>query len=532
MEISLNQIKKKSFKSLIVVLLAFIIVLPIIALFVVSIGFDTTNFFYFADYLLLDYTLSTLYLLVLTIFFSFLFGIVPAWFISTSKFKGRRFYDLLLYLPLAIPTYIMAFSYGDILSFSGPFQSFVRDFIPSLTTLVNQDYLQIEVLSILLSFSLYPYLYAACRISFTLIGNNYLNLSKNLGLNELKTFFKIGIPLSLPAIFSAIFLISMEVLNEYGAVSYFGINTYTSGIFRAWGSMADMETASLLAILLFLVVCFFFFIERWITNRYNYSFKSNSDLSPNFKNSYKKLVLIHITSLIIILAAFVIPILYMINNIFVDFDNIDFFDVFKLSKNTIFISFIASILIILVVLFIQYVKRISNSKFLYFVGEIISLTYALPGAVIGISIILLFAPINDSLGFLLIGSIPVLVYAYFIRYMAVAVSPILTSFKKYPKKLDDAGKSIGLKPFQFFRKIFIPLNKNAIIIAFCICFVDIMKDLPLTLILRPFNFDTLATQTYEYAIEEMITKSSIYSLTIIIFGIILLSILSIKQSKK
>ena len=156
----------------------------------------------------------------------------------------------------------------------------------------------------------------------------------------------------------------------------------------------------------------------------------------------------------------------------------------------------------------------------------------MPGAVIGISIILLFAPINDSLGFLLIGSIPVLVYAYFIRYMAVAVSPILTSFKKYPKKLDDAGKSIGLKPFQFFRKIFIPLNKNAIIIAFCICFVDVMKDLPLTLILRPFNFDTLATQTYEYAIEEMITKSSIYSLTIIIFGIILLSILSIKQSKK
>ena len=222
----------------------------------------------------------------------------------------------------------------------------------------------------------------------------------------------------------------------------------------------------------------------------------------------------------------------MVNNIFVDFDNIDFFDVFKLSRNTIFISFIASILIILVVLFIQYVKRISNSKFLNFVGEIISLTYALPGAVIGISIILLFAPINDSLGFLLIGSIPVLVYAYFIRYMAVAVSPILTSFKKYPKKLDDAGKSIGLKPFQFFRKIFIPLNKNAIIIAFCICFVDIMKDLPLTLILRPFNFDTLATQTYEYAIEEMITKSSIYSLTIIIFGIILLSILSIKQSKK
>ena len=532
MEIKSIQIKKWNKSLFSVVLLSILIVLPIIALIIGSIGVDASNFFYLIDYLLLDYTINTIYLLTLTLFFSMIFGIIPAWLISTSKFKGRRIYDLLLYLPLAIPTYIMAFSYGDILSFSGPLQIFIREFVPSLTNMFNQDYLQIEVLALLLSFCLYPYLYAACRISFSLIGNNYISLSKNLGLNELKTFFKVGIPLSRPAIFSAIFLISMEVLNEYGAVSYFGINTYTSGIFRAWGSMADMETASLLAILLFLVVCFFFGLERWITSKYNYNFKSNSDLSPNFKNKHGKLIFTHFTCSIIVLTAFVIPILYMFNNIVIDFNNIDFFDVLNLSKNTILISLIASVLIIIVVLIIQYIKRISNSKFLNFISEIISLTYALPGAVIGISLIVLFAPINDFFGFLLIGSIPVLVYAYFIRYMAVAVSPILSSFNKHPKKLDDTGTSLGLKPLQFFRKIFLPLNKNAIIIAFCICFVDIMKDLPLTLILRPFNFDTLATQTYEYAIEEMITKSSIYSITIIIFGIILLSILSFKQSKK
>ena len=248
MEVKLFKIKKPNYGLLTVVFLAALIILPIISLIFGSIGVDISNFLYLSEYLLLDYTINTIYLLSLTLVFSFLFGVIPAWMISTSRFKGRRIYDLLLYLPLAIPTYIMAFSYGDILSFSGPFQSFVREFIPSLTKVVNQDYLQIEILAVLLSFSLYPYLYAACRISFSLIGNNYINLSKNLGLNEINTFLRVGIPLSRPAIFSAIFLISMEVLNEYGAVSYFGVNTYTSGIFRAWGSMADMETASLLAL--------------------------------------------------------------------------------------------------------------------------------------------------------------------------------------------------------------------------------------------------------------------------------------------
>ena len=262
MEVKLFKIKKPNYGLLTVVFLATLIILPIISLIFGSIGVDISNFLYLSEYLLLDYTINTIYLLSLTLVFSFLFGVIPAWMISTSRFKGRRIYDLLLYLPLAIPTYIMAFSYGDILSFSGPFQSFVREFIPSLTKVVNQDYLQIEILAVLLSFSL--------------IGNNYINLSKNLGLNEINTFLRVGIPLSRPAIFSAIFLISMEVLNEYGAVSYFGVNTYTSGIFRAWGSMADMETASLLAIVLFLVVCLFFSLEKWLTSKFKYSFKSVS----------------------------------------------------------------------------------------------------------------------------------------------------------------------------------------------------------------------------------------------------------------
>jgi len=221
----------------------------------------------------------------------------------------------------------------------------------------------------------------------------------------------------------------------------------------------------------------------------------------------------------------------MINNAFIVSDNIDFDNLILLTKNTILVSLISTILIVIAVLGIQFLSRVSSVKFLRFTSNLISLSYALPGAVIGISLILLFSPINDFFGFLIIGSFPVLIYAYFIRYMAVAVSPISSSFEKLSTKLDDTGKNLGLNPFKYFSKIFIPLNKKAIIIAFCISFVDIMKDLPLTLILRPFNFDTLATKTYELAVEEMITESAIYSLAIISFGFILLSVLNLTQSK-
>ena len=146
MEVNFFKIKKSNYSLLTVVFLATLIILPILSLFIGSIGIDISNFLYLSEYLLLDYTISTVYLLSLTLVFSLMFGVIPAWLISTSRFRGRRIYDLLLYFPLAIPTYIMAFSYGDILSFSGPFQSFVRDFIPSLTNFVNQDYLQIEIL--------------------------------------------------------------------------------------------------------------------------------------------------------------------------------------------------------------------------------------------------------------------------------------------------------------------------------------------------------------------------------------------------
>ena len=211
-------------------LISLFLISPLVYLIYSVIGLSFDNFTYLWNNLLLGYSLNTLYLVFLTVFFSLILGIVPAWLISTRKFTGKKFFDIVLFLPLAIPSYIMAFTYSDLLSYTGPFQSYIRNFYPNIYQYVNVDYLQIEILAFLMALVLYPYLYTACRISFSLLGSNYINIAKNLGMSQFQTFFKIIIPISRVSIFSGLFLIVMEVLNEYGAVKYFGVNTFTSGI--------------------------------------------------------------------------------------------------------------------------------------------------------------------------------------------------------------------------------------------------------------------------------------------------------------
>ena len=165
------------------------LLLPLIYLVYSVVGLNFENFTYLWNNLLLGYSLNTLYLVFLTVFFSLILGLIPAWFISTRNFRGKKFFDLVLFLPLAIPSYIIAFTYSDLLSFTGPFQSYIRNFYPSMYKYVNLDYLQIEILAFLMALVLYPYLYTACRISFSLIGSNYINIAKNLGMTEFQTFF-------------------------------------------------------------------------------------------------------------------------------------------------------------------------------------------------------------------------------------------------------------------------------------------------------------------------------------------------------
>ena len=505
------------------VIVAILVLLPILFLIRGLLKIEESDLLYLLNTILLEYTLNTFYLIFITSLFSLFFGVLPAWYISKYKFAGRSFFDITLYLPLAIPSYIMAFTYSDILSFTGPIQSFLRTHFNSISNIFNKDYLQIEVLGVVLALALYPYIYSASRISFSLIGVNYVNLSKNLGLSKTKSFFKIFLPLSKPAILSGLFLVIMEVLNEYGAVKYFGINTYTSGIFRAWFSMNNIGTAIQLSIILLIVVLSLFYLEKLINakSKFNYSINSKRQNLRNLKK--KKLFLVYIVCSIPVFFGFFIPLGFIVNNVILTYLKIDFNQLFELVSNSIKVSTIASILIIIIALLFLFIEKITKSKINHVISQLISLGYALPGAVIGLSLILMATSFNDIFSSLsIMGSFYLLIYAYVIRFLAVGKSPIKSSLDKHPDSYTDTAKNLGLSPIMQLKEIYLPINKFALITAFIVTFIDLMKELPITLILRPFNFDTLGTQTYEYAIEEMIPLSSIYSLSIIIISSVML----------
>ena len=513
-------------------LLGLLLLLPMFFLFTKLFQVPSFDFFYLWDTLLLDYSFNTFYLILITSVFAIIFGVMPAWFVSNYDFKLRNFFDLVLYLPLAIPTYIMSFTYSDLLSYTGPLQFFLRKNLPDVAPYFNNDYLQIEVLGVLLGLALYPYVYTALRVSFSLIGSSYIDVAKNLGLSDLKTFFKVVLPLSKPALFSGLFLVVMEVLNEYGAVKYFGVNTYTAGIFRAWFSMGSENTAIQLACLLILLVGFILILERMTQKQSKFYYQTNTKQKPLTMPKLSTRFAIYMSCSVPFFLGFLIPLIYILNNSIQQFMMVDFSRLFALSFNSIKVSFIASVFIILIALFFLYVERISKLKLNTFITKITSLGYVIPGAVIGLAVILLFTQFPLFNNHLLVGSFFVLIYAYVFRFLAVGKSPIKSSLDKQPKAFEDTSKVLGVSSFKALRTIHLPLNKMALVIAFIVTFIDLLKELPITLILRPFNFDTLATQTYEFAVEEMLKASSIYSLMIIVIGSVLLILLKYITNKQ
>ena len=317
--------------------LALILLSPIIILIISFFSGSKTTLFYLLDNVLIDYTLNTIYLILITSIFALILGVFPAWIISNYYFFGRKFFDIVLYLPLAIPSYIMGFTYIDILSYTGPIQSYLRDTSPYLAEIFNKDYLQIEVLGALLGLALYPYVYTASRISFSLIGSNYVNISKNLGLSSFQTFYKVIIPLSRPAIFSGLFLVIMEVLNEYGAVKYFGVNTYTTGIFRSWFSFGDVNGAIQLACILLIIVLFFFVLDKLYIKNSKFYYQKNSEVQRMKLINWKKSLFMASVCSVPFLFGFLVPFFFILNNSIQTLSSTNFDKLIQMTGNTIYV---------------------------------------------------------------------------------------------------------------------------------------------------------------------------------------------------
>jgi iron(III) transport system permease protein len=457
--------------------------------------------------LLLDYVVSTLKLCMGVAFFTLLLGLPSAWLVSTCKFPLRQLLSWALVLPLAIPAYINAAVYKAI--FGSP---------------IMNMYGAVLVMSAVL----YPYIYLISRNIFERQSQSVLEVSEMLGKNRWQTFFNLVLPLSRPAVVGGLFLVMMEVLNEYGAVKYYGINTFTKGIFRAWFSFNDVGAAVRLSALLMVFV--FIFVGLEYSQRRQKRFYDSAFSPKPVKRIVLKGIkswLVFLVCLLPVFVGFLLPVSQLVYWAITVWAETNLVNIFELIYNSTLIAWLSALVVSLFAIIIYYSVRISNQPVTSFFLQISNLGYAIPGAVIAIGSMVTLISFDNFLssfiaqkqGFWLNATFSGLTYAYLVRFLAVGANPIETGWQKISKNIDYAAQMSGRRRIMNLFLLHLPMMKGSIAVCVLLVFVDTLKELPLTLILRPFNFDTLATKAFELADDERFASSGITALLIVGVGL-------------
>ncbi len=470
-------------------------------------------------------------------------GISAAWFVTKYDIPYKKTIEWLLILPLAIPTYINAFAYSGLLDYAGPIRSLLRNQFA-----INDVYFDIQnIYGVIwvMATVLYPYIYLSARSAFGRQNSHLTEVSSSLGISPKKTFFTIVLPIARPAIVAGLLLVIMETLNDYGTVKYYGVNTFTTGIFRSWLSLGDLQSAIYLASMLMTVIFSIILIEKWQRGKAQYeSSSSNQQLRTTKPKGLTKLAAVTVCIFPIIFGL-VVPVFQLIYWTVFTWKEVLQSSLVEAILNSFALSASAAVLIVLLAIILNYATKMLKSKKWDSIAKITMLGYSVPGAVIAVGIMILIIGIDRYLlnfleetfsikiKLLITGSIFALIYAYLVRYFAVGFGPLEAAFKSLPHNLNEAGRSLGIKPWENLIKIDLPILQKGIVAALLIVFVDVMKELPLTLILRPFNFTTLATSAFQYANDEMVDKAAPASLMIIFIGMIPIFLLNrlTKQNK-
>ena len=462
-----------------------------------------------------------------------LLGVSLAWLCSVCEFPGRRFFEWALMLPLAIPGYVMAFVFLGLLNYAGPVQSGLRNWFGN--DVYFPDVQGPAAVILVLSLVLYPYVYMLARSAFISQGRQIMDAGRVLGQNYWQAFFKLAIPLARPAIVAGVALALMETLADFGAVSVFNFDTFTTAIYDAWYGLFNLAVAAQLASLLLLFVAVVLVMEQKGRAQARYVQKSSQALRP-YQLRGNRAWAASIYCLLIVLVAFVIPLIQLLlwcrDVIAEEFDS----RYWGFLLNTLGLGTIAAVITTLFALLLAYVKRLpagqAEKRWQNLVIRISTLGYALPGSVLAVGIILSFTYLDQvlldlaqgvfaiSIRPFLVGSLFALVLAYSTRFMAVAFAPVEAGFERINPSVIEAALSLGSSPGRLLRQIYAPLLRPGIITALIIVFVDVMKEMPATLIMRPFGWDTLAVRIYQMTAEGQWERASLPSVTLILLGLI------------
>ncbi|WP_417507571.1 ABC transporter permease [Marinomonas gallaica] len=491
------------------------------------------------DTLLFDYISNSLLLMLGVTLGTLAMGVPAAWLTSVCNFPGRSMFAWALLLPLAMPAYIIAYTYTGLFDFAGPVQTFIRD----VTGLGYGEYWFFEMRSLggafaMLSLVLYPYVYLMSRAAFLEQSANTLEVCRTLGYSAPQAFFRLALPMARPAIVAGVTLAMMETLADYGTVQYFGVTTFTTGIMRTFYGFGDLAAASQLAGILLLFVAVLIFAERYSRRKISYH------ASGLRKASQRKIELHGVYGVaaftacaIPVLAGFVIPALVLFYWAVFEAEAVGW-GFIQLAWNSFYLAALAAMIAVSLAMVLAYAGRLNKEKSVQTAIVTSGMGYALPGTIIAIGVIVPLAWLDHriiefvqrvfdtKIGLFFSGTIAALLFAYTVRFMAVSLGSVQSGLGKVKPSMDMAGRSLGCTPAQVLRRIHVPLLKSSVLTALLIVFVDVLKELPATLILRPFNFNTLAVRAFELASDERLVDAAPASLMIVAVGLIPVILLS------
>ncbi len=510
-------------------MLAGLVLLPLIALLLNLGHWDPETWQHLYQHVLLDYVLNSLGLTLGVGLGACLLAIPAAWVLTQYHLPGRRVWQWLVLMPLAMPAYIIAYTYTGILDSSGPVQSTIQSvFDVSVGEYWFPNVRSLPGAIIMMSLVLYPYIFVLARSAFSEQSDTLKEAAQTMGYQRWRYFFCVALPLAKPAIVTGAALVMMEALADYGTVQYFGISTFTTGIYRTWFGLGNEQVAAQLSLLLSVVVLVVLLLEQ----------RSRRHLSVATGDNHTRRALLHLSRsgqfwtlvflLCVVSAGFFIPVGQMLIWIFQRLNSQEWPEFLSLILNTVTLAVAAMLVIVLVAIIIAYARRLSTHVGLKLLAQLSVMGYAFPGTVIAVGAMIALTRtdywLNDTLGLevglLLSGSLFALVFAYLVRFLAVAIHNVETGLGRVTINMDMAAQTMGYSPLQRLQSVHIPLIKGSVLSAMLLVFVDVLKELPATLIMRPFDFNTLAVRAFELASDERLADAALPSLSIVVVGLL------------
>jgi iron(III) transport system permease protein len=523
-----------------------IVALPVLSVLFIALFPEENIWPHLINTTLPRYLTTTLQLMLGVGVLTLVLGLATAWAVTMCEFPGRKFFEWALLLPFAIPAYVIAYVYTSLLDYAGPVQSALRDWFgwANATDYWFPEIRTLEGAILMISLVLYPYVYLLARAAFMEQSPSLFSVSRSLGHSPLSTFFRVVLPIARPAIAVGLSLVLMETLNDFGTVDFFAVQTLTRGLFDTWMNLGNLGGAAQIATTMLIFVVILVTLERYSRRRQQqYAARDNRDPIHRFTMSFPRQLICVATCAVPLIFGFLIPAATLGYYAWDYFDESWTPDFIENTFNSLFLSSAAALTTLLIGVTLAYSRRLHDTRGMQILMRLSSLGYAMPGAVLAVGVIVPLAGFDNwldslmrdyfgfSTGLLLSGSAFALVFAYTVRFLAVSAGSVESALQKVTPSMDMASRSLGHTPGNTLLKVHLPMLRGTLVTAALVVFVDCMKELPATLILRPFNFDTLATYVYQFASDEMLQHSALPALIIVVAGIIPILLMNRSISK-